>query len=470
MNTATLFKQRVCHVLAVFLLVIPVQVFSEDEVSVKTLDIQQLLQRVKQQHRQDQKQQQQRINEFRVAEEQQREKLREAKALLKRQHQLSTRLERDFENNEEKIAIKREQLQQRLGGLTELFGHMTAFAVDLEDDLSVSVTSAQYPGRSRYLQGFVDTLEARRDLPSVEEIENLVLVSFQEMTAASEVVKFKATVSGQSGDQKSRQVLRVGNFTLVADGDYLVYSSGRLIQPGQQPSATLFGSSPASLANEFQSAASGYHPFVLDPSGPAGSFFLKSLDRTPTLADRWKQGGFVGLVISLLAVFAVALSVQRVIVLSAVMQRTREQVGSTEARADNPLGRLLQVYQANRHLELENLEYKLAEVILAERPAIERGVASLKIIAMVAPLLGLLGTVLGMIMTFQAIAVFGAGDPLAMAGGISSALVTTVLGLCVAVPTLLLHSIVNAKARSLVTLLEQQSFGLVAERMEQDQL
>ena len=78
----------------------------------------------------------------------------------------------------------------------------------------------------------------------------------------------------------------------------------------------------------------------------------------------------------------------------------------------------------------------------------------------------LLGTVTGMIVTFQQITLFGTGDPKIMAGGISQALVTTVLGLVVAIPTTLLHSFANSSARGIINVLEEQSTGIVAEHSD----
>jgi biopolymer transport protein ExbB len=134
---------------------------------------------------------------------------------------------------------------------------------------------------------------------------------------------------------------------------------------------------------------------------------------------------------------------------------------------DNPLGRILAVYQHNQHVDLETLELRLGEAILKERGRLERFLTSLKVIAVVAPLLGLLGTVTGMIITFQSITLFGTGDPKLMAGGISQALVTTIMGLCVAIPTILFHSLINSRYKELVMILEEQSTGLVAEHAEQ---
>ena len=144
--------------------------------------------------------------------------------------------------------------------------------------------------------------------------------------------------------------------------------------------------------------------------------------------------------------------------------KIRGQLKRDEAKTNNPLGRVLKAAEDNQGADTESLELKLDEAILKESPKINSGLSLLKIIAMVAPLLGLLGTVTGMIIVFQAITIYGAGDPKAMAGGISSALVTTVLGLVVAIPTLLLHTLLSGKAKKLLHILEEQSAGIIAER------
>jgi biopolymer transport protein ExbB len=137
---------------------------------------------------------------------------------------------------------------------------------------------------------------------------------------------------------------------------------------------------------------------------------------------------------------------------------------SSTASEDNPLGRVLKVHEDNPGMNVETLELKLSEQILKEIPNLEKMLGGLKIIAAVAPLMGLLGTVTGMIITFQAITIFGAGDPKAMAGGISGALITTVLGLLVAIPTVLMHTMVSARSKKVIHVLEEQSTGIIAER------
>jgi biopolymer transport protein ExbB len=146
--------------------------------------------------------------------------------------------------------------------------------------------------------------------------------------------------------------------------------------------------------------------------------------------------------------------------------KVKAQLKRETPSKDNALGRVLQVYHNNKQADTETLELKLGEAILKEMPPLQRGILFIKVISVVAPLLGLLGTVTGMIQTFQAITLFGTGDPQTMAGGISQALVTTVLGLTVAIPTVLLHTIVSGRSRVITQILQEQSAGIVAEQSE----
>jgi biopolymer transport protein ExbB len=217
---------------------------------------------------------------------------------------------------------------------------------------------------------------------------------------------------------------------------------------------------------DLQSSTAGFTKVGLDPTGPLGGGLLRALINTPTLIERWHFGGLVGYVITGVFAFAILLALWRFVVLFSMSSGVSAQLKTATPNLKSPLGRVLQVAQKNPKLDPESLELKLHEAVLKERPAIESGLNLLKIIAMVAPLLGLLGTVTGMIITFQMITLYGAGDPKAMAGGISQALVTTVLGLVVAIPTVLMHTLVNGKAQRILHVLEEQSAGIVADSVE----
>jgi biopolymer transport protein ExbB len=243
---------------------------------------------------------------------------------------------------------------------------------------------------------------------------------------------------------------------------YLEYSpeTGLVSELARQPS------SHQSSAADLQEAVNGFTKVGLDPSGPLGGGLLRALINTPTLMERWHYGGIVGYVISAVFVVAILLALWRFKVLMGMSSAVTTQLKAKTANVGNPLGRVLKVAADNPGLDPESLELKLHEAVLKERPDIEAGLSLLKIIAMVAPLLGLLGTVTGMIITFQMITLFGAGDPKAMAGGISQALITTVLGLVVAIPTVLMHTLVNGKAQRILHVLEEQSAGIVAGSVE----
>ncbi|MAT92587.1 MAG: energy transducer TonB [Halioglobus sp.] len=379
-----------------------------------------------------------------------------------RQEALSTQLENTFEENELLIAAKQKQLKEKLGTLTELFGHLTSAAGDLASNVEVSLVSAQYPGREEFLRDLVAKMSSSDDLPSIEEIERVWFELLREVRETGVVTSFAADVSSPAGERAERQVVRVGAFNVVdTDGHYLSYDNGKLSELPRQPSGPYTG-----WAADLASASGGLNSFGIDPTGPTGGSFLAAIIDTPNLEERWHQGGYVGYAITAVGIFAFLLAIYRLIVLTAVGGKVNAQLKSDKANDNNPLGRVLKIHEDNPSMDTETLELKLSEGVLKETPKLESGLTLLKIIAAVAPLMGLLGTVTGMIITFQAITIFGAGDPKAMAGGISGALITTVLGLVVAIPTVLLHTIVNGRAQRIIHILDEQTTGMIAEHTE----
>ena len=380
-----------------------------------------------------------------------------------RQEALSTELENAFEENELLIAAKEELLTEKLGTLKELFGHLTSAAGDLITNFeNYSLASAQYPGREVFLQELVERMNNSTGLPSIEEIERVWYELLREIRETGAVTTFSADVSSPGGESTERQVLRVGSFNIVdMDGNYLSFQNGKLSELARQPSGPYTG-----WAAELASASGGLNPFGVDPTGPTGGSYLAAIIGTPTLAERWHQGGYVGYAITALGIFAFLLAIYRFSVLTTVGGRVSAQLRSDKANTNNPLGRVLKIHEDNPNMGTETLELKLSEGVLKETPELESGLTLLKIIAAIAPLMGLLGTVTGMILTFQAITIFGAGDPKAMAGGISSALITTVLGLLVAIPTVLMFTIVNGRAQRIIHILDEQTTGMIAEHTE----
>lgn len=392
----------------------------------------------------------------------QQSELRRAERQRAAEEARSARLEKKFEDNELLIAAKQEQLKERLGSLAELFGHLTAASGDLASNIEVSLVSSEFPSREGFLQDLIAKMSGTDQLPQIEEIEKVWYEMLNEITQQGVVSRFTADVATPSGEIAQREVVRVGAFNIIdVDGNYLSYGNEKLAELPRQP-----GGGAVAAAAALADATSGLSQFGIDPTGPTGGSFLAAIIDTPTLEERWHQGGYVGYAITAVGVFAFLLAIVRVIMLTMMGAAVNSQLKSGEAKDNNPLGRVLLVSQENPNIDTETLELKMAEAVLRETPKLEAGLTLLKIIAAVAPLMGLLGTVTGMIITFQAITIFGAGDPKAMAGGISSALITTVLGLLVAIPTVLLHTVVNGRAQKIIHILNEQATGIVAERAE----
>ena len=302
------------------------------------------------------------------------------------------------------------------------------------------------------------------ELPTMEEIRNLWSLLTEEIAASGQVVSYEAVVVDVDGASSTCNVTRVGLFNAVCDGKYLEYvaASGKYAFLPRQPA----GRYTKTAKNIGQAEVGEQVKFGIDPTGPTGGSLLANLIQTPSLAERAAQGREVGYAIIFVGLIGIALAFWKLYSLYMLGRAVRAQAGTKALDVRNPLGRVLKVGEDNFKKDIDTLELKLAEAIMAERPSIERGISAVRIISVVAPLAGLLGTVTGMIVTFQMITLYGTGDPKLMAGGISQALVTTVLGLLVAIPTTLLHSFTASSAKGIISVLEEQSTGILAERAE----
>jgi biopolymer transport protein ExbB len=298
-----------------------------------------------------------------------------------------------------------------------------------------SLTSIQFEGRREFLLDLAERMGQSARIASVEELERLWFELQREATELGKVVRMPLEVVGVDGNRSTRDVVRVGAFNIVSDGKYLSYepATGAVAELVRQPDQRRFISSTSDIVN----AQDGFVAFGVDVTRGQ---ILALLIQQPNLRERIAQGAEIGYLIIALGILGLLLAGERLITLSVLSRKVSSQLKSKEPKSDNPLGRVLKVYSDNKQVDVETLELKLSEAIIKETPKLQRFLLFLKIIAVVAPLMGLLGTVTGMIQTFQAITLFGTGDPTLMAGGISQALVTTVLGLTVAIPMVLLHT------------------------------
>ena len=349
----------------------------------------------------------------------------------------------------------------------ELFGHLQSSAGEAAVQFSGSLTSPQYGiERVKFLNELTAKMSETTELPTIREIEGLWFELQREMAASGQVVSFETSVIDVDGESTTCNVTRVGLFNAVCDGKYLEYvSSGEYAFLPRQPA----GRFTKTARNIGRAEAGEEVRFGVDPTGPTGGSLLANLIQTPSIAERAQQGRQVGYAIITVGLIGIGIAFWKLWSLFVLGKAVRSQAGSKVLDVRNPLGRVLKVGEENFNKDIDTLELKLAEAIMAERPSIERGIGAVRIISVVAPLAGLLGTVTGMIVTFQMITLYGTGDPKLMAGGISQALVTTVLGLLVAIPTTLLHSFTASSAKGIIGVLEEQSTGILAERAETKQ-
>ena len=394
----------------------------------------------------------------------QRELLEQARARAAALQAESQRLEVLARDNKRDFDARILELRNQMGPNAAMFGSLQQIASDLIGIFRNSPTSLQYPDREAWLDALRQRMERASEIFSIEDLEQIWFLVQQEITASGQIVRLQTEVLGESGSRESREVVRVGKFVLVSKDPQPAYltwqaDSQRASMLKKQPDGDFLGQIDDYLDNREGTAALG-----IDPT--AGSLLSRLVD-SPSFQDRIAQGGPIGYLILMVGAVGVVMALLKllsILFISAQVAAQRRDLGNP--RASNPLGRMLKVYEDNKDQDTETLEMRLGEAILEERPKIDRYVGLIKVISAVAPLMGLMGTVIGMIATFQAITLFGTGDPKTMAGGISQALVTTVMGLSVAIPTVLLHAIVSARATAVINTLKHQTAGLIAERME----
>ncbi len=428
-----------------------------DPVLAEQFDLDKLLMDVRESHGAESKLNNQREKRFLSIKGSQARLLAESKAELKRQKAREAQLKADFERNAVELGKLELVLKEKAGELGELFGVVRQVAADARSDMESSLISAQFPDRIGKLQAILESSE----LPTVAQLENLWYLLQQEMTEQGKVVRFRGQVLSASGEPRKTDLVRVGPFNLFADGLYIRYLSetGTMLEFARQPEGGYLD-----MAEELEEDDSALVQVGIDPTR---GVILGMLVKAPDVWERISQGGAVGYIILLLGGVGLIIVFSRMVDLLRVSKGVERQLADlARITDDNPLGRILGVAKDSDVDDMESFELLIDEAVAKEIPVLEKGQSLIKLLASVAPLLGLLGTVVGMIETFQSISLFGTGDPKLMAGGISQALVTTMLGLLVAIPLLFLHSLMLARSNAISQILDEQSAGLLCESME----
>lgn len=415
-----------------------------------------LLQEVKQAQSKSAHINQAREQRFLQNKQEQKQLLQQARARLAPVKDHTEELRARYDSLQADITALQKKLEKKAGDLKHLRSVVQQVASNLQAVASQSIITAQYPRRA----GQLAALAASGQVPGPDDLKQLWFLLQQAMTATAQVTTFQAPVVAPDGSTTTQQVTRVGPFVAVSDGAYLRYLSGiGLKKLGRQP-----GGNAQEMAVALAAADQGLVRMAIDPTL---GHYLSLLSEKPTLVERIQQGGYIGyltIAIGVLGLIIALVQFVRLVGVDARVQRQLKNIG--QPSAGNPLGRVLAAAGDADTDDPEELESKLDEAVLREVPPLQRGQSLIKLFSAVAPLLGLLGTVVGMIVVFQTITLFGTSDPKLMAGGISKALITTVLGLIVAIPLLFAHSLLSGRSRRVTQVLEHQSAGLLARYLE----
>ena len=394
-----------------------------------------------------------RLNKFLSDKNKQQALLDNMKYRLTLEERRSERLTKEYEDNDSQLSDLEEQLTLKLGSFGELFGIVRQTAGESKGQFMLSLTNIEFPERIEFLGDLAERKSL--DLPTTEELERLWYEILNELNQSGKVKSYNADILTKSGELVNQDVMRIGVFNSVSNGDYLnlVAEQNLLEYLAKQPERSIRRS-----VKKLQNSGD-YREVFIDPT--RGSLLTKLIDRD-TWLERINAGGFVGYVIIIILILGLTMGVLRFKFLNKESKSINKELETNNFSENSILGKLNSIYSKYSGNNPEDLESQLEDILAKATPPLEKNLSVIKLLAAVAPLLGLLGTVIGMIETFQAITLFGTGDPKLMAGGISQALVTTMLGLIAAVPLLFVHNILDSRSRAISQIYEEQAIGLLA--------
>ncbi|MBC6415414.1 MAG: MotA/TolQ/ExbB proton channel family protein [Bdellovibrionales bacterium] len=432
----------------------------EDKSSYQVSSLEELLQKVKKDQVENSPELRRREELFLKARSQQKALLLKANQDLQEEEKRLVLLQNQFEKNDQDLKQLEDKLALVIGALGELFGVVKQSSGELRSLFMNSVISAEYPGRHKFIKKIND----KKNLPDTQDLEKLWFLMQQEMTESGQVTRFKQELVFADGESREEELIRIGSFNLISKGKYFVFDSDtqRVVELVKQPRRRFL-----SLAKKLEKASKdSIYKFGIDPS--RGSL-LSLLIQTPSPLERLAQGGFVGYLIVFLLLCGLFLCGKKYWYLFHQEKLLNLQKQSKQTLKNNPLGEIMQTFVNFKEEKQDILELKMEEAILQQSSSTKKGLGTIKLLSSLAPLLGLLGTVIGMITTFQSITLFGTGDPKLMAGGISQALVTTALGLVVAIPLIFIHNFLLIKANRLIQIFEEESLGLLSRKYNKSQ-
>jgi biopolymer transport protein ExbB len=350
----------------------------------------------------------------------------------------------------------------------EISGNVRITAKDIEALLNQSQLTALYPGR---LDAIAPVL-SEGYFPDIDDISGMITILLDEMERSGQVVKQEGAYVGLDGETHTGELLTVGKFTAMyregKESGFLTYSNGKLF--------ALTTPAPRKMAKVMRDYFDGKSDVV--PFDPASGESLIKVGKHMSFLEEFKGGGPIMWPISLVGLVVVFFTIYKLVYLRRVHGDTTVIMGGVNVLAEKgdwaavdemmnshkthnwPVVNVLRAGIGARREDRETLESVLQESILKEMPRLERGISVMAVLGAIAPLLGLLGTVTGMITTFKVITLYGTGDPKLMSSGISEALIATKWGLCVAVPTMLIHTLLARRVSNVVSDMEEKAVAL----------
>ena len=361
--------------------------------------------------------------------------LSKAKQQLADEEARNKRLEELFEANEIKLAELETELNIKLGVLGELFGVARQMAGELQADSESAYNFSEHPNRSEALNEI-----GKIKVHNLENLEDLWILHLNEINSSGEIKEIQANVINSDGVIEKDNLVRYGPFNMVKNKSFvktdIANNAFSVLQ--KQPDR--------SLRRKFKSHYRS-DDYAVAPIDPTRGFLLSLYLDKPSTFERIAQGKLIGFIIVLIGLSGLIFAAYRYYTLY-VYSKT---ISSNEN--SDVFNKIQSI--SDKSKDVDSFERECDEVLLTVNGNLSWGVNWIKFLAAVAPLLGLLGTVIGMIETFQAITVFGTGDPKQMAGGISQALVTTMLGLIFAAPLLAMYTLLSEKVSEILQEIEE---------------
>ncbi len=409
------------------------------QTSVSASELDKVLQQVKQGSLVEKRQAEQRVSQVVGEFDQAKAALTAARKNLAESNAVNIELEDRILQLQASLKQRREQYQAQRDSMNSVFTHV----VEHGDMMLQRVTPY---GLWQFDQS--DFVSVDEDAVDIAQIKRLWMALLEQTILSGKALSSEQTIVLANGQPRDAKVTQFGPFNAYAE---LEQPSWLHYLPGEQ-AWMVMDPQPSILVTEQQA--------TIDPSFGA---LLDKQAHTPSWLERMAPAGVVGVLIVLIGVLGAGIALVRCLALRKAKRQMYAQMSAEKISDDNALGRVMLASEKCQNAQLEAV---IDEAVLKEVPSFKTGVGSLAVFASIPPLLGLLGTVGGMIETFRIITEHGSADSQLLSGGISQALLTTEMGLIVAVPLLLLHCGLKAQSTQLIELLEQQSVGLVVLRQQ----